>query len=143
MSGSGKQTEEDMSVTDPIADFLTRIRNANFAGHSHVDVAMSKMNMEILKILQSEGFIKGFEKVKDNSHERLRVHLKYGPRKVKVITNLRRISKPGLRVYTKHGEIPRVLGNLGIAILSTSKGVMTDREARRLGVGGEVLCYVW
>lgn len=133
-----------MSVTDPIADFLTRIRNANSAGHDHVDVPMSKMNAEMLRILHSEGFIKGFEKVKDEkNHERLRVHLKYGPRKEKVLTNLRRISKPGRRVYTKRGEIPRVLGSLGIAILTTSKGVMTDRDARRLGVGGEVLCYVW
>ena len=132
-----------MSVTDPVADLLTRIRNANSAGHEQVEVAMSKLNLEVLRILQSEGFVKSFETVKDQTHERVKVHLKYGPRKEKVITNLQRISKPGLRVYTKRGDIPRVLGSLGIAILSTSKGVMTDREARKLGVGGEVLCYVW
>ncbi|MCL6518632.1 MAG: 30S ribosomal protein S8 [Armatimonadetes bacterium] len=132
-----------MSITDPIADMLTRIRNANAAGHESTEVDMSKMNLEIVKILQSEGFIKSYEIVKGQTHDLIKVHLKYGPRKEKVITNLKRVSKPGLRIYAKKGEIPRVLGSLGIAIISTSKGIMTDREARRLGVGGEVLCYVW
>lgn len=134
-----------MSITDPVADLLTRIRNANSAGHDTVEVGYSRLNLEILKILQSEGFIKSFETVtaKDKAQNLIKVVLKYGPRKEKVITNLKRVSKPGLRVYTKRGDVPRVLGGLGIAILSTSKGVMTDREARRLGVGGEVLCYVW
>lgn len=129
--------------TDQVADLLTRIRNANLAGHERVEVMFSRLNLEIVKILQSEGFIKGHEVVKHGEHNRIRVGLKYGPRKEKVITDLKRVSKPGRRVYTKRGDIPRVLGGLGIAILSTSKGVMTDREARRLGLGGELLCYVW
>ncbi|HOK55091.1 MAG TPA: 30S ribosomal protein S8 [Armatimonadota bacterium] len=132
-----------MSVTDPVADLLTRIRNANAANHDNVEAPASKLNIEIVKILQSEGFIKGYEMVKDAKFPTIRIHLKYGSKREKVITNLRRISKPGLRVYTKRQEVPRVLRGLGIAIISTSKGVMTDREARRLGVGGEVLCYVW
>jgi len=99
--------------------------------------------MEIVKILQSEGFVKSYEIVKDPVQNRIKVNLKYGAKKEKVLSNLKRVSKPGLRVYTKRGEVPRVLGGLGIAILSTSKGVMTDRSARKLGVGGEVLCYVW
>lgn len=130
-------------TTDPVADLLTRIRNANSANHDQVEVYSSRLNMEIVKILQSEGFIKNYEIIKDKAQNRIKIGLKYGPRREKVITNLKRISKPGLRVYTKRGEIPRVLGGLGIAILSTSRGVMTDRGARRLGVGGEVLCHVW
>lgn len=132
-----------MSVTDPVADLLTRIRNANAAGHEQVEVLASRLNLEIVKILQSEGFIKGYEILKDKAQNRIKVSLKHGPHKENVITDLKRVSKPGLRVYTKRGEVPRVLGGLGIAILSTSRGVMTDREARRLGIGGEVLCYVW
>ena len=132
-----------MSVTDPVADLLTRIRNANAANHDAVEAPASKLNMEIVKILQSEGFIKGYEMVKDAKFPTVRIHLKYGPRKEKIITDLRRVSKPGLRVYAKRREVPRVLRGLGIAIISTSKGIMTDREARRLGIGGEVLCYVW
>jgi small subunit ribosomal protein S8 len=132
-----------MSVTDPVADLLTRIRNANSAGHDSVELAGSRLKLEIVKILQSEGFVKSYEIVKNPVQNRIRINLKYGPRKEKVITNLKRVSKPGLRVYTKRGEIPRVLGGLGIAVLSTSTGVMTDRQARRLGIGGEVLCYVW
>ena len=132
-----------MTVTDPVADLLTRIRNANSANHDSVEAPASKLSMEIIKILQSEGFVKGFENVKDARFPTVRVHLKYGPRKEKVITNLKRVSKPGLRIYTKRDKIPRVLRGLGIAIISTSKGVMTDREARKLGTGGEVLCYVW
>jgi small subunit ribosomal protein S8 len=131
-----------MSVTDPVADLLTRIRNANSAAHDQVEVMSSRLNLEMVKILQSEGFIKSYEVVKDKTQDRIRIALKYGPRKEKVINNLKRVSKPGLRVYTKRGEIPRVLGGLGIAIISTSKGVMTGREARKLGIGGEVLCYV-
>ena len=132
-----------MSVTDPVADLLTRIRNANSAGHDQVEVSSSRLKMEIVKILQSEGFVKSYEIVKDPVQNRIKVNLKYGAKKEKVLSNLKRVSKPGLRVYTKRGEVPRVLGGLGIAILSTSKGVMTDRSARKLGVGGEVLCYVW
>ena len=130
-------------ITDPVADLLTRIRNANMAGHEQVEVLGSRLNLEIVKILQSEGFVKNYEIVKDKTRSRIKIGLKYGPRKEKVITDLKRVSKPGRRVYTKRGDIPRVLSGLGIALVSTSKGVMTDREARRLGVGGEVLCYVW
>lgn len=130
-------------TTDPIADLLTRIRNANMAGHDYVEVLSSRLNLEIVKILQSEGFIRNFEVIKDKTQNRIRLGLKYGPHKEKIITDLKRISKPGRRVYTKRGDIPRVLGGLGIGILSTSRGVMTDREARRQGVGGELLCYVW
>lgn len=132
-----------MSVTDPVADLLTRIRNANSAGHDQVEVYSSRLNLEIIKLLQSQGFVKSYEVIKDKAQNRVKINLKYGPRREKVITNLKRISKPGLRVYTKRGDLPRVLSGLGIAIVSTSKGVMTDREARRIGVGGEVLCYVW
>ena len=130
-------------ITDPVADLLTRIRNANMAWHDQVEVLSSKLNMEIVKILHSEGFVKNYEVTKDKAQSRIKVGLKYGPRKEKVITDLKRVSKPGRRVYTKRGDIPRVLGGLGIAVISTSRGIMTDREARRLGVGGEVLCYVW
>ena len=130
-------------ITDPVADLLTRIRNANMAGHEQVEVLGSRLNLEVVKILQSEGFVRNYEITKDKMQSRIKIGLKYGPRKEKVITDLKRVSKPGRRVYTKRGDIPRVLGGLGIAIVSTSKGVMTDREARRLGVGGEVLCYVW
>ena len=130
-------------ITDPVADLLTRIRNANMAGHDQVEVLGSKLNLELVKILHSEGFVKNYDVTKDKSQSRIKVGLKYGPRKEKVITDLKRVSKPGRRVYTKRGDIPRVLAGLGIAIVSTSRGIMTDREARRQGVGGEVLCYVW
>lgn len=132
-----------MAVTDPIADLLTRIRNANSANHDQVEVPASRLLLEIIKILQSEGYIKSYELVKDKAQNKVKISLKYGPHREKVITQLQRISKPGLRVYTKRGDIPRVLGGLGIAIISTSRGVITDREARKLHVGGEVLCYVW
>jgi len=132
-----------MAVTDPVADLLTRIRNANSAGHDSLEAPSSRLSMEIVKILQSEGFVKSYEIIKDKTQNRIKVNLKYGPQREKVLTNLKRISKPGLRVYAKRAEMPRVLGGLGIAILSTSKGVMTDRSARQNGVGGEVLCYVW
>ena len=130
-------------VTDPVADLLTRVRNANSANHDTVEAPASKLSMEIIKILQGEGFIKGFENVKDAKFPTVRVHLKYGPKKEKVITNLKRISKPGLRIYAGRDKLPRVLRGLGIAVISTSRGVMTDKEARKLGIGGEVLCYVW
>lgn len=134
-----------MSVTDPIADLLTRIRNGNSANHDWVEAPASKVNLEIVKILQSEGFIKGYEMVKDAKFPTVKIHIKYGPgqKREKVITNLKRISKPGLRVYTKRTDVPRVLRGLGMAVISTSRGIMTDREARRQGIGGEVLCYVW
>lgn len=132
-----------MTVTDPVADLLTRIRNANAAKHDTVEVPAAKLNLEIVRILQGEGFIKGFEMIKDRNYPTAKVTLKYGPRQEQIISNLRRISKPGLRVYAKKDKVPRVLKGLGIAIISTSSGVMTDRDARRKGVGGEVLCYVW
>jgi small subunit ribosomal protein S8 len=132
-----------MTVTDPVADLLTRIRNANSAKHETVEVPASRLSMEILRILKDEGFIRGYEMVKDSKFPTARIALKYGPKQEKVISNLKRVSKPGLRVYAKRDKVPRVLRGLGVAIISTSKGVMTDREARRLGIGGEVLCYVW
>jgi len=132
-----------MTVTDPVADLLTRIRNANAARHDSVDVPAAKLNMEILRILKDEGFIKNYELVKDAKFPTARITLKYGPKQEKVIGNLKRVSKPGLRVYAKRDKVPRVLRGLGVAVISTSKGVMTDRDARRLGIGGEVLCYVW
>jgi small subunit ribosomal protein S8 len=132
-----------MAVTDQVADLLTRIRNANMAGHDQVEVLASRLGLEVVKILQSEGFVRNYEIIKGNTQNRIKVGMKYGSRKEKVITDLQRVSKPGRRVYTKRGDIPRVIGGLGIAILSTSSGVMTDREARKLGVGGEILCYVW
>jgi len=132
-----------MTMTDPIADMITRIRNANLVRHETVDIPASNMKKAIAQILLEEGFIKGYDVIEDGKQGILRIQLKYGPNKEKVITGLKRISKPGLRVYAKKDEIPKVLGGLGIAILSTSKGVITDKEARKLGVGGEVICYVW
>lgn len=129
-------------ITDPIADMLTRIRNAMTARHDVVQVPPSRMKLEIAKILKSEGFITDFELDKKAPHH-LRLQLRYGERKTAVITGLRRISRPGLRIYRGRTEIPRVRGGLGVAILSTSRGIMTDRDARRAGVGGEVLCFVW
>ena len=130
-------------VTDPIADLLTRIRNANTASHETVDVPASKMKRSILEILKSEGFISDYQSSAQGPQGTLRVVLKYGPEKEKVITGLRRISRPGLRVYAAKTEIPRVLGGLGIVILSTSKGILSGKQAKREGVGGEVLAYVW
>ena len=132
-----------MTVTDPVADLLTRIRNANSAKHDFVEVPASKLNMEIVKILQGEGFIKNFEQLRDRKFPTVKVALKYGPKQEMILSNLKRVSKPGLRVYAKRDRVPRVLRGLGVAIISTSRGVMTDREARKLGIGGEVLCYVW
>jgi small subunit ribosomal protein S8 len=132
-----------MTVTDPVADLLTRIRNANSANHDQVQAPASKLNLEIIKILEAEGFIKGHDMVRDAKFPTVKIMLKYGPRKEKVISNLKRVSKPGLRVYAKRDKVPRVRRGLGIAIISTSKGVVTDRDARKLGVGGEVMAYVW
>ncbi|MDK2926797.1 MAG: small subunit ribosomal protein [Bacillota bacterium] len=132
-----------MTMTDPIADMLTRIRNANVARHEVVEIPGSRMKQAIAEILKAEGFIRDYEYVNDKKQGVLKVYLKYGPNKERVISDLRRISKPGLRVYVGRNEIPRVLKGLGIAILSTPRGVMSDKQARREGVGGEVLCYVW
>jgi small subunit ribosomal protein S8 len=130
-------------TTDPIADLLTRIRNANSANHDSLEISASSLKVEVVKILVREGFIKGYELTQQVPQDRLRITLKYGMKREKVITNLKRVSKPGLRVYCSHEKVPRVLRGLGIAILSTSQGLMTDREARKLGIGGEVLCHVW
>ncbi|SHG74670.1 SSU ribosomal protein S8P [Thermosyntropha lipolytica DSM 11003] len=132
-----------MVMTDPIADFLTRIRNGNMVMHETVEVPSSKMKLAIAKIMKDEGYIKDYEYIEDGKQGIIRIYLKYGPNKEKVITGLKRISKPGLRVYVKKDEVPKVLGGLGTAIISTSKGVMTDKEARKLGLGGEVICYIW
>lgn len=130
-------------TTDPIADMLTRIRNASAVYHPSVDVPASKMKMELARILKEEGFIRDWEIVQDGTKKTLRIHLKYGPQKERVITGIRRISKPGLRIYAQKDEIPRVLGGLGVAVLSTSQGIMTDKQARKKGIGGEVICYIW
>ena len=131
-------------MTDPIADMLTRIRNANTAKHDTVDVPASKMKVSIADILFKEGYIQKYELVDDGSFKTIRITLKYGKDKnEKIITGLKRISKPGLRVYAGKDELPRVLGGLGIAIISTNQGVVTDKEARKLNVGGEVLAYIW
>jgi small subunit ribosomal protein S8 len=132
-----------MTVTDPVADLLTRVRNASSANHDIVEVPASRLNVEILRILREEGFIRNFELLKDRQFPTAKLSLKYGPRQEKVLSNLKRISKPGLRVYARRDKVPRVLRGLGVAIISTSRGVMTDREARKLGIGGEVLCFVW
>ena len=132
-----------MTMTDPIADMLTRIRNANTAGHDTVDIPASKMKKSIVEILKDEGYIKDYEIIDDNIQGTIRVTLKYGANKEHVISGLKKISKPGLKVYAKKHEIPKVLGGLGIAIISTSNGIISDKEARKLGVGGEVICYVW
>jgi len=132
-----------MSITDPIADMLTRIRNANTANHKTVDVPASRVKRAIAQILQEEGFIESFERIEGGPQGTIRIALRYGPEKEKVITGLRRISRPGLRVYTRKTEIPRVLGGLGVVIMSTPQGIMSGRRARKRGVGGEVLAYVW
>ncbi len=132
-----------MVMTDPIADMLTRIRNGNMVGHEKVDIPGSKIKLAIAEILKSEGYIRDAEFIPDNKQGTIRVHLKYGAGNARVITGLKRISKPGLRVYANAEELPRVLGGLGIAIVSTSRGLMTDKHARQNNVGGEVLCYVW
>ncbi|HYF93594.1 MAG TPA: 30S ribosomal protein S8 [Symbiobacteriaceae bacterium] len=132
-----------MVVSDPIADLLTRIRNANTVNHDRIEVPGSKMKKAIVQILKDEGFVRDYEWL-DNGHQGIiRVYLKYGPNKTKVISGLRRISRPGLRIYAKKDQVPKVLGGLGVAILSTSQGLMTDKKARQTGLGGEVLCYIW
>ena len=132
-----------MNTTDPIADMLTRIRNANTSKHKTVDIPASKMKTGIAEILFKEGYIKAFEEIKDESQGIIRVTLKYDEKGNRVIDGLKRISKPGLRVYASCEELPKVLNGLGIAIVSTSKGIKTDKEARQLGIGGEVLAYIW
>jgi len=130
-------------MTDPIADLLTRVRNANAARHEVVEVPSSNIKKAIAEILLQEGYIKELEEYSDGVVPMLRITLKYGADKERVITGIKRISKPGLRIYCKKDEIPKVLNGLGIAIISTSKGLLVDREARKVGLGGEVICYVW
>lgn len=130
-------------MTDPIADFLTRIRNANTVNRERVEIPASKMKRGMAEILKSEGFIRTYEYIDDGKQGILRLYMRYGPNKQKVITGIRRISKPGLRVYARKDEVPRVLGGLGVAVISTSKGLMTDKQARQEGLGGEVICYIW
>ena len=132
-----------MTMTDPIADMLTRIRNANSAGHKTVEIPASNEKKAIVKILLDEGFIKKVDFIEDDKQGMIKVTLKYGEEKSRVIAGIKRISKPGLRVYAGKSEIPKVLNGLGVAIISTSKGVITDKEARKAGIGGEVICYVW
>jgi small subunit ribosomal protein S8 len=132
-----------MTMTDPIADMLTRLRNGNVAYHDTVAMPSSKIKVEIARVLQSEGYITGFNVADDRVGKKLVVELKYGPNRERTISGVRRISKPGLRVYAKKEALPRVLGGLGIAIISTSGGLLTDRAAHKAGVGGEVLAYVW
>ena len=130
-------------MSDPIADMLTRIRNASSVFHDSVDVPASRLKKEVARILKEEGYIRDYKVTDDGKQGVIRIYLKYAPPKRQVITGIKRISKPGLRVYAKRDAIPKVLGGLGVAILSTSRGVMSDREARRANVGGEVICYVW
>ena len=132
-----------MQITDPIADLLTRIRNANSAKHESVDVPASNMKKAIVEILKEEGYIKEYQIIEDGKQGVIRITLKYGPKNEKVISGLKRVSKPGLRYYAGADELPRVLKGLGIAIVSTSKGIMTDKGARKANIGGEVLAFVW
>jgi small subunit ribosomal protein S8 len=132
-----------MSMTDPIADMLTRVRNANMVGHERVEIPASKIKEQIARILYEQGYIRNYRFIEDGKQGILRVYLKYGENKEKVITQLKRISKPGRRVYVSRDKVPRVLGGLGIAILSTSQGIMTSAQSKKAGIGGEVLCYVW
>ncbi len=133
-----------MSLTsDPIADFLTRIRNAGMVYHDKVEIPGSNIKKALAELLKQEGFIKDYEYIEDNKQGVLRLYLKYGPNRERVITGLKRISRPGLRVYAKKDQIPKVLGGLGVAVISTSKGIMPDRQARSEGLGGEVICYIW
>jgi small subunit ribosomal protein S8 len=132
-----------MAVTDPVADMLTRIRNANLARLDHVMIPASKLKLEVGKVLKAQGYIQKYDLVDDKKRGQIRIHLRYMPDRQRVITGLRRVSRPGMRVYVDAKHIPRIMGGLGIAVLSTSRGVLTDREARRRSVGGEVLCYVW
>jgi small subunit ribosomal protein S8 len=132
-----------MNITDPIADMLTRIRNASSAHHDSVDVPASQLKRGIAQILKEQGFVRDFERVKDSKYPTIRLHLRYTGKRDPVITGIRRVSKPGQRIYRKSTNMPRVVGGLGIAIVSTPRGLMTERQARLSNVGGEVLCYVW
>ena len=132
-----------MTMTDPIADMLSRIRNANVVKHETVDVPASNMKKELARILLEEGFIRGYDVIEDGKQGIIRIQLKYGQTGERVISGLKRISKPGMRVYADKHEVPRVLNGLGISIISTSKGILTDKQARKENVGGEVICYVW
>ena len=132
-----------MSMTDPVADMLTRIRNANIVAHERVEIPASKLKMEMTRTLHEEGYIRYYRWIDDGKQGILRIYLKYGEGKERVITGLKRISKPGRRVYAKADRLPNVYGNLGIAILSTSQGIKTADECRKSGIGGEVLCYIW
>ena len=132
-----------MTMTDPIADMLTRIRNANVVKHETVDVPASNMKKEIARILLEEGFVRGYDVIEDGKQGIIRIQLKYGQSGERVIQGIKRISKPGMRVYTNAYEVPKVLNGLGISIISTSKGILTDKQARKENVGGEVICYVW
>jgi Ribosomal protein S8 len=130
-------------MSDPIADFLTRIRNAGIVYHDKVEVPASRVKKELAELLKAEGYIKDVEYIADDKQGVIRMYLKYGPNRERVITGLKRISRPGLRVYAKKDEIPKVLGGLGIAVISTSRGIMTDKKARKEGLGGEVISYIW
>ena len=132
-----------MVMTDPIADMLTRLRNANSVFHEKVEIPASKIKTAIAEVLKEEGFIKDYTFTEDNKQGVLTIDLKYGPQREKVISGIKRNSKPGLRQYATHDELPRVLGGLGIAIISTSQGIMSDKQARKAGLGGEVIAYVW
>ena len=132
-----------MTMTDPIADMLTRIRNANVVKHETVDVPASNMKKELARILLEEGFIRGYDVIEGGKQGIIRIQLKYGQEGERVITGLKKISKPGMRVYAANHEIPKVLNGLGISVISTSKGILTDKQARKENVGGEVICYVW
>ena len=132
-----------MSMSDPLADMITRIRNAGMVNFRTVDVPLSSLKVDVAKVLKDEGYIEDYQIVKDTVQGTMRIDLKYGANGEKVVTGLSRVSKPGKRVYVKAGKIPKVMSGLGIAVLSTSKGVIADRQARQLGVGGEVLCNVW
>ena len=132
-----------MIIIDPIADMLTRIRNANVVKHETVDVPASNIKKELARILLEEGFVRGYDVIEDGKQGIIRIQLKYGQTGERVISGLKRISKPGMRVYADKHEVPRVLNGLGISIISTSKGILTDKQARKANVGGEVICYVW
>jgi small subunit ribosomal protein S8 len=130
-------------MSDPIADFLTRIRNAGMVYHDKVEVPASRIKKELAELLKAEGYIKDVEYIADDKQGMIRMYMKYGPNRERVITGLKRISRPGLRVYAKKDEMPKVLGGLGIAVISTSKGIMSDKKARKEGLGGEVISYIW
>ncbi|CAA7600155.1 Ribosomal protein S8 [Acididesulfobacillus acetoxydans] len=132
-----------MSMSDPIADFLTRIRNAGLVYHDKVEIPASRIKRDIAQLMKAEGLIKDVETIQDDKQGVIRLYLKYGPNRERVISGLKRISRPGLRVYAKKDEVPKVLGGLGIAVISTSKGIMSDKQARKEGLGGEVICYIW